>query len=72
MEEYKKRVFMSFDIDPELRREIKVLAAIRGISVTSWLHRAIYERIRKEARDDKDGSQSVREMLERIPPSEMD
>lgn len=39
---------LAFDIHPELHKEIKMLSAERGISITNWMHRAIIARIKKE------------------------
>lgn len=51
MEERKiKRVVLDVTID--LHAEIKILAARRNISMNNWLHRAIYERIAKEKREE--------------------
>jgi predicted transcriptional regulator len=52
MEEDKKRILMSFDIEPELRTEVKVLAARRNISMALWITRAIREKIQKEKQFD--------------------
>lgn len=43
-----KRKQMAFDIDPEVHKEVKALAARRGISMSLWVSRAIKERIDKE------------------------
>lgn len=54
MEDKRKRVQVAFDTTLDMRAEIKICAAKRNISVSSWISRAIYERIQKENRDDKD------------------
>jgi predicted HicB family RNase H-like nuclease len=48
MEEIKKRAQIAFDIDPELRKKIKIVAVRRNISMNLWLIRAIYVALRKE------------------------
>jgi predicted HicB family RNase H-like nuclease len=53
MIEKKKRTQMAFDIQPEIHTQVKVLAAIRNISVSLWVTRAIKDRIVKETKYDK-------------------
>ncbi len=54
MTETKKRYQMAFDVNKEIHTQIKILAAIRNISVNSWMARAINDRIAKETKyDDK-------------------
>lgn len=54
MTDKKKRTQMTFDINPEIHHQVKVLAAIRNISMNLWVARAINDRIAKETKyDDK-------------------
>ena len=48
--ENKKRTQIAFDVNPEIRTQIKILAAIRNISMNCWLMRAIQDRIVKETK----------------------
>jgi predicted HicB family RNase H-like nuclease len=52
--EKKKRTQMCFDVNPEVHKQIKVLAARRNISINLWMARAIHERIQKETKYDND------------------
>lgn len=52
MEDKKKRKQMAFDVTPELHQKVKILAAMRNISINLWLARAINDRIAKEAQYD--------------------
>lgn len=54
MENKQKRIQVAFDTTLDLRAEIKIWAARRNISVSSWINRAIYERIQKENKNDKE------------------
>lgn len=55
MTEIKKRKQMAFDVRPEIHQQIKVLAALRNISINLWMARAIQDRIVKETKyDEKD------------------
>jgi predicted HicB family RNase H-like nuclease len=49
----KKRYQMAFDVSKEMHTEVKVLAAIRNISVSLWIARAINDRIAKETKYDE-------------------
>ena len=49
----KKRTQISFDIHPEIHTQIKILAAMRNISMTLWIMRAIRDRIAKETKHDE-------------------
>jgi len=54
VEEKKKRKQMAFDVSAEMHQQVKILAAIRNISVSLWIARAIADRIAKEVKyDDK-------------------
>jgi len=53
--ENKKRYQIAFNVNYNLREEIKKLAARRNISMNLWILRAIYERINSETKFDKDG-----------------
>jgi predicted HicB family RNase H-like nuclease len=44
----KKRTQISFDIDQEVHRAIKIDAAQQLISMNLWLMRAIYKALRKD------------------------
>jgi predicted HicB family RNase H-like nuclease len=48
MTEEKKRYQMAFDVSKEMHTHVKVLAAMRNISVSCWIARAITDRIIKE------------------------
>jgi len=49
--EKKKRVQIAFDVPPELRQEIKLLALRRNISMNMWILRAVHTQIKKERRE---------------------
>jgi len=49
--EDKKRKQMAFDVSPEIHQQVKVLAAIRNISMNLWMARAIQDRIAKETKN---------------------
>jgi predicted HicB family RNase H-like nuclease len=49
----KKRKQMAFDVSPEIHQKIKILAAMRNISINLWMARAINDRIAKENRYDE-------------------
>jgi predicted HicB family RNase H-like nuclease len=51
-EKSNKRKMMAFDISYELHRQIKILAARRGISMALWMQRAIYDRLKRELQID--------------------
>lgn len=54
MEDKKKRTQIAFDVNPEVHKQVKILAAIRNISMNLWIARAINDRILKETKyDDK-------------------
>ncbi len=50
MTDKKKRKQMAFDISQEMHQQVKVLAAIRNISMNLWVARAIADRIAKETK----------------------
>ena len=52
MEDKKKRKQMAFDVSLEMHTQIKILAAIRNISINLWMARAIQDRIAKETKND--------------------
>lgn len=58
MEEKKKRTQINFDIQQEIHTQIKILAAIRNISMNCWLMRAIQDRIAKETKYDQNNNMS--------------
>lgn len=60
MEDNRKRVQVAFDTTLDMRAEIKIWAARRNISVSSWINRAINERIMKEKRNE--GSSDLLQM----------
>ena len=43
-----KRCQIAFDVQPEIRKEIKMRAAQRGISMNLWIMRAIYYALKTE------------------------
>jgi predicted HicB family RNase H-like nuclease len=47
MRENRKKVI--FELPLELHTEVKVAAAKRNISMSLWIHRAILDKIKKEA-----------------------
>jgi predicted HicB family RNase H-like nuclease len=53
MTDKKKRTQMAFDINPEVHKQVKVLAAMRNISINLWVARAISDRIAKETKYDE-------------------
>ncbi len=53
MTEEKKRYQMAFDVSKEMHTQVKVLAAMRNISISCWIARAINDRIAKENRYDE-------------------
>jgi len=46
-----KRTQIAFEIHPELRKQIKILAAQRNVSMNLWMAQAIYDRIKKETKN---------------------
>lgn len=50
MTDKKKRTQMTFDIHPHVHHKVKILAAIRNISMNLWVARAINDRIEKETK----------------------
>ena len=50
MQDKKIRKQMTFDVSPEIHQQVKVLAAIRNISMNLWMARAIQDRIAKETK----------------------
>jgi predicted HicB family RNase H-like nuclease len=55
MIENKKRTQITFDINPEIKQKVKILAALRNISINLWVSRAINDRITKETKYDESG-----------------
>lgn len=54
MTKIKKRYQMAFDVSQEMHTQVKVLAALRNISISLWIQRAIIREInRQEKNDDK-------------------
>lgn len=43
----KKRII--FEVPEEFHRDIKVAAAFNNMSMNCWIHRALYERLKREA-----------------------
>ncbi len=56
MNEDKKRKQIIFDIPEDIHKQIKILAAMRNITMSRWMQKAINERIQKEMRHDEDES----------------
>ena len=56
MEDKNKRYQMAFDVSKEVHTEVKVSAALRNISISCWMSRAIHDRLQKENKYDKDES----------------
>jgi predicted HicB family RNase H-like nuclease len=53
MEKIERKKFI-FDVAADMHKQVKIYAARRGISMNNWLQRAVYERIQKEMKYDKD------------------
>lgn len=45
---------IAFDVTPELRHKIKILATRRNVSMNLWIMRALNDRIDKETKYDND------------------
>lgn len=54
----KKRTQMTFDIHPDMHHQVKILSAIRNISMNEWVFRAISDRIIKETKYDEKSNMS--------------
>lgn len=52
MENKKKRKQLTIDITQEIHQQIKVLSALKNVSMTCWVIRAINDRIAKESHID--------------------
>lgn len=50
-----KRPRISLDVDPEVRRRIRLAAAKRDVSVQQYLMDALRERLREDLGDDSEG-----------------
>jgi len=50
-----KRPRISLDVDPEVRRRIRLAAAKRDVSVRQYLMDALRERLREDLGDDSEG-----------------
>ena len=48
MEEKNKRILFAFDIEEDLKKEIKVRAALRNITMSQWMRRAIVRQLESE------------------------
>ncbi|MGB3681222.1 MAG: hypothetical protein WA990_01925 [Rubrobacteraceae bacterium] len=48
------RVRLSVDVDPELRRRVKVVAAARDQSVKEWIEEVVREALIRETREAKE------------------
>lgn len=53
MTDKKNRKQMAFDINPDVHQKVKILAAMRNISINLWMARAINDRIAKETQYDE-------------------
>lgn len=53
MKNKKNRKQMAFDISPDIHQKVKILAAMRNISINLWMARAINDRIAKETQYDE-------------------
>jgi len=49
--EKKKRTQIAFDVNPELHKQVKILAAMRNISMNLWIHRALVREINRQKRN---------------------
>ena len=52
MSEKQKRHQIIFDVTQELHTKVKILSALRNITMNRWMQRAINERIQKEQQYD--------------------
>lgn len=50
-----KRPRLSIDVDPRVRRRLRMAAALRDVSVRSYVMEAIEERVRQDLGDDEEG-----------------
>lgn len=48
------RVRLMADVDPELRRRVKVAAASSDRSVSEWVEEAVRRELEREAREERD------------------
>lgn len=55
METSVKRPRISFDVEPELRRRLRLAAAKRDLTVRQYVLAAIDERLRQDLGDERDG-----------------
>ncbi len=53
MIEKKKRKQMAFDINPEIHRQVKILAAKRNISINLFVQRALIREITRQQKYDE-------------------
>lgn len=54
-----KRPRLSIDVDPRVRRRLRIAAARRDVSVRSYVIEAIEERVRLDLGDDEEGLLSL-------------
>jgi hypothetical protein len=47
-----KRFQMAFDVSQEMHTEVKVLAAMRNISISLWVQRALIREINRQKRNE--------------------
>lgn len=59
MTEKKKRTQMTFDISPEIHHKIKIIAAIRNISINLFAQRALIKEISRYERNDDEKREIV-------------
>ena len=50
-----KRTQLSFDVPKEIRTDIKIRAAKRNVSMSTWIMRAIMRQVREEDLKKDDG-----------------
>ena len=59
MIEKNKRKQMAFDINPEIHQKVKILAAIRNISINLWVQRALIREINRQEINDNEKREIV-------------
>jgi predicted HicB family RNase H-like nuclease len=48
MKERNKRIQIAFDGDTDLKRQIKIQAALWGISMNQWIKSALYKELKRQ------------------------
>lgn len=55
LQESAKRPRISVDVDPQVRRRLRIAAAKRDLTVSRYVLEAIEERLREDLRDETEG-----------------